>query len=338
MTGGLNLSMAVAAAFATSLLLSLYLTPIFREAAERMGIVDRPDGGLKRQKEPVPYLGGLAVFVAVILPVAIFLDLSDRLVGLLFASSIIVLLGLVDDIGVLSPKIKLLGQVIAIFLMMKSGVRIRLEVVPPIACIALTFLWMLVMTNGFNLIDVMDGLSSSVATVCAIAMGIVMILQGNFMGVVVCVCLVGALAGFLRFNVAPARIYLGDTGSMFIGFLLGGLAVSGDYTRANAWGFLAAPAIFAVPLFEIVFVSWLRTLRGESILVGSRDHFALRMRKLKLSTGGIVILATAVAVVSSVLGLVGMSISAPMAFVPFACVLLLFLALGAWLKTIDMSE
>lgn len=157
--GWRSLAPSAGAAFATSLLLAFYLTPIFRDSARRFGIVDRPDGGLKTQKEPVPYLGGLAVFSSVLFPVSIFLRFSDELMGLLLASTIVVMLGLIDDIGRLSPRIKLVVQVVAVFLMIKSGIRIRVGFLSPLLCVALTFLWMLLMTNGFNLIDVMDGLA-----------------------------------------------------------------------------------------------------------------------------------------------------------------------------------
>jgi len=160
---GFPMAAYAGASFLASCLLSLYLTPIFRDAANRFGIVDRPDGRLKNQEEAVSYLGGLAVFSSMLFPVAIFLQFSDRLMGLLLASTIIVLLGLIDDIGNLSPRIKFLVQVIAVFLMIKSGIRIRVAVLPPLACVVLTFLWMILMTNGFNLIDVMDGLAAGVA-------------------------------------------------------------------------------------------------------------------------------------------------------------------------------
>lgn len=325
------------AAFLTSLLLSLYLTPIFRDSARRFGIVDRPDGCLKTQKEPVPYLGGLAVFSAFLFPVSIFLQFSDHLAGLLLASAIVVMLGLIDDIGRLSPRIKLLVEVIAVFLMIKSGIRIRVEFIPPLACVALTFVWMLVMTNGFNLIDVMDGLAAGVAVVSAAALSVVFLWQGNRMGVVVCVSLAGALSGFLWFNRPPAKIYLGDTGSLFLGFLLGGLAIGGDYTLQNRLGWLSAIAIFSVPIFEIVFLSYIRYRRGVPIMTGSRDHFSLRLRKWRFTTGQTVLASSAVAAVSSAVGLVAMNVPAGTSLYWYGFILAVFFAVAVWLKAVDMG-
>lgn len=334
---GLSTVTSGATAFVASLLLSLYLTPIFRDAANRIGILDRPDGRLKTQRTPVPYLGGLAVFGAVLIPVAIFLEFSDTLTGLLLASTLIVLLGLIDDIGRLSPRIKLLVQVIAIFLMLKSGIRIRIAVIPPLACVGLTFLWMLLLTNGFNLIDVMDGLAAGVGCVSAAALSVIFFLQGNRMGVVLCLALAGALAGFLRFNRPPAQIYLGDAGSLFLGFLLGGLALGADYTLRNPVGWLSGIAIFAVPLFEIVFISYLRMRRGASIFVGSRDHFSLRLRKWRLSTSQTVLSSCAAAAASAFVGLLAMSLQPHASLYWYGAIAVVFLAVAVWLKAIDMS-
>lgn len=335
--GALPLAASGAAAFVSSLLISLYLTPIFRDSARKFGIVDRPDGGLKTQKDPVPYLGGLAVYGAVLFPVAIFLRFSDQLAGLLLASTLIVLLGLIDDIGRLSPRIKLLVQVIAVFLMIKSGIRIRIAFLPPLACVALTFLWMIVMTNGFNLIDVMDGLAGGVACVSAAALAVVLLIQGKPIGMVVCLSLIGALLGFLYYNRPPAQIYLGDTGSLLLGFLLGGLAIEGEYTLWNPLGWLTALAIFAVPLFEIFFVSYLRFRRGTSIFIGSRDHFGLRLRKWRLSVGQTVFCSCAAAALSSGIGIAAMHFRSHVSLVGYGIVAVLFLAVAAWLKAIDMS-
>ncbi len=325
------------AAFAASLLLALYLTPIFRDSAVRFGILDRPDGALKTQKQPVPYLGGLAVFGAVLFPVAMFLQFSDTVMGLLLASTLVILLGLIDDIGRLSPRIKLLVQVIAVFLMLKSGIRIRIAFLPPIVSVALTFLWMLLLTNGFNLIDVMDGLAAGIACVSATALAIIFFLQGDRIGAVLCLSLTGALLGFLRYNRPPAQIYLGDTGSLFLGFLLGGLALGADYTLRNPLGWLSAIAIFAVPLFEIVFISYLRLRRGASIFVGSRDHFSLRLRKWRLSTVQTVLWSCAAAAASAVVGLLAMALQPHSSLYWYGAIAAAFLAVALWLKAVDMT-
>jgi UDP-GlcNAc:undecaprenyl-phosphate GlcNAc-1-phosphate transferase len=320
-----------------SLLLSLYLTPIFRDAARDFGIVDAPDGRLKTQREQIPYLGGIAVFSSVLFPVALFLRFSDKVSGLLLASAVIVLLGLIDDIGRLSPRIKLIVQVIAVFLMMKCGIRIRIGMFPALVCVGLTFLWMIIMTNGFNLIDVMDGLASGVALVSSIFLAVIFAWRGSEMGMILCLSLAGSLIGFLRFNRPPAQIYLGDSGSLLIGFLLGGLALEAEYATRNPYGWLSALAIFAVPLFEIAFVSYLRFRRGVSIFKGSRDHFSLRLRRWKLSVGQTVVASCLVAALSAGVGMLGMNLAPITSLFAYGSIVLLFLGLAIWLKTIDMG-
>jgi UDP-GlcNAc:undecaprenyl-phosphate GlcNAc-1-phosphate transferase len=336
MTSGRGL-LAPAAAFLLSLLMALYLTPIFRDAARRFGVVDAPDGRLKTQEDPVPYLGGVAVYAAVLFPVSLFLRFSDKVSGLLLACSVVVLLGLIDDIGRLSPRIKLLVQVVAVFLLLKAGIRIRIEAFPPLVCVGLTFLWMILMTNGFNLIDVMDGLAAGVASVSSFFLAAVFAIRGNEIGTVLCLSLAGALLGFLWYNRPPAQIYLGDTGSLLLGFLLGGLAIEGDYTARNPYGWITALAIFAVPLFEIAFVSWLRYRRGASILAGSRDHFSLRLRRWRLSRAQTVAASCAAAAAAAAVGLLGMALPPAQSLFAYASIALLFLLVAAWLRKIDMG-
>lgn len=325
------------AALVVSLLLSAYLVPIFRDAAARFGLVDRPDRKLKNQDHPVPYLGGLAVFSSVLFPAAVFLRFSDTLMGLLLASSVVVMLGLIDDIGRLSPRIKLLVQVIAVFLMIKSGIRIRVGFLPPLLCVALTFLWMLLLTNGFNLIDVMDGLAGGIASITAVSLATVFFLQGNLIGVIISVSLTGALLGFLHYNRPPAQIYLGDTGSLFLGFLLGGLAIGGKYTIQNRYGWLTALAIFGVPLFEIAFLSYIRIRRGVPVMAGSRDHFSLRLRKWRLTTGQTVVASCAFAAASAAVGILAMHMSPAASLYLYGSVGAMFFAVAIFLKAIDMS-
>jgi UDP-GlcNAc:undecaprenyl-phosphate GlcNAc-1-phosphate transferase len=203
--------------------------------------------------------------------------------------------------------------------------------------VALTFIWMIVMTNGFNLIDVMDGLAGGVACVSAAALAVIFLLQGKQIGMIVCLSLMGGLLGFLRYNRSPAQVYLGDTGSLLLGFLLGGLAVEVDYTLWNPMGWLTALAVFAVPLFEIVFVSYLRFRRGASIIIGSRDHFSLRLRKWKLSTSQTVVCSCVAAVLSSGIGIAAMHFRPVASLFWYGSVAAMFLVVAIWLKAIDMS-
>ncbi|HEY3175605.1 MAG TPA: MraY family glycosyltransferase [Candidatus Polarisedimenticolia bacterium] len=265
--------------FATALVFSLYGTPVAARAAVRFGIVDVPDGSLKHHRGPIPYLGGLALYVSFILTMALVFDFDQRVLGLLLAGTILVLLGLIDDFGVLGVWPKFLGQGFATLVLIKSDIAIHIGVLPGWANLALTVLWIVGMTNAFNIIDIMDGLASGTALIAAACLLVVATLNGQTPIVMMTATLMGSLLGFLKYNAHPARIFMGDTGSLFLGMMLGSLAMIGKYDRYNEIGYLSPLLILAVPLFDTVYVMTLRLARFKNPFKGSPDHFALRLRR-----------------------------------------------------------
>ncbi len=320
-----------------SLSLSLFLTPVFRDAALRFGIVDAPDGALKRQREPVAYLGGLAFFSSVLFPLSAVVAFSDKTMGILLGASVIVLLGLIDDIGRLSPGIKLLVQMLAVFLLLRCGVRIRIEYFPPLVNIAATFLWMIVLVNGFNLIDVMDGMAATVGAVSSFFLFLLLAWNGLHTDALLALAVTGALLGFLRFNRHPATIYLGDAGSLTIGFLLGALAMQGRYTDVHPTGLFSTVFLFAVPIFEIVFLSWIRMRRGVPVFLGSNDHFALRLRQWRMTVPQVVAATAAVAAASGALALAALVLPGKAASWLYGGGAAAYVFLAAWLRSIRMG-
>src|SRR5437870_6454741 len=157
------------AAFILSFFFALCWTPLMRKAALQLDIVDRPDGKLKAHTATVPYLGGIAVYTAFLFTVGILSDFGQETLGLLLSGSIALMVGLIDDFGVLTPYQKLLGQTLAALVLVKSGIYIKLVVLPPWVAIPLTVLWILAVTNALNIIDILDGLASGVAAIAAIA-------------------------------------------------------------------------------------------------------------------------------------------------------------------------
>src|SRR5262249_32051294 len=153
-----------------------------------------------------------------------------------------VLLGLLDDLGQLGPWTKLAGQGVAVFVLIKSGLMIELEFLPKPVALLLSVAWLLATTNAFNLIDVMDGLSAGTAAVAATALLVVADWNGRVASATMLAALVGSCLGFLRYNFQPARIYMGDTGSLFLGLSLGALAMNNAYTERNDLAALA-PAL-----------------------------------------------------------------------------------------------
>ncbi len=267
----------IPAAFVLALLLGLYFTPLARQAALRFGIVDKPDGRLKQQDAPVPYLGGLAVFLAYLVGLGMVLAFNGLLLGLLLTGTLTLLVGLVDDFGVLTPAAKLAGQAIAVFVLLRSGAVIELVEVPYALRWPLAALWLFGVCNAFNLLDIMDGLAAGVGAVAGLAFGVMAMTTGEYPEAAASFALAGALGGFLVFNVHPARIYLGDAGSLAVGLTLGALAIAIRWTERSPAGFLAPLVILAVPLADTAYVSVLRARAGRPFWHGSLDHFPLRL-------------------------------------------------------------
>lgn len=279
------------AAFVGALGLSLYLTPIIRRGALEYGVVDAPDGQLKQHKKPVAYLGGIAIYLAFLFALAFTYDFDESVLGLLLAASIVVMLGLFDDLKVLSPGLKLAGQTVAALVLIKAGIYIQLAFIPAPAAVALTLLWLVGMTNAINLIDVSDGLAAGTASIAGMFLYVVALLNGNDTIAMLTLCLVGATLGFLAYNRPPASIYLGDTGSMFLGFMLGALAMRGHYTMHHRWAAVAPIIILGVPIFDTFYIMGVRAMRGLPLMQGSPDHFAVRLRNNGVAAGTIAVLA-----------------------------------------------
>jgi len=325
------LTLSVAAVLATA------LTPRMREAAIRFGIVDRPDGDLKTHRDPVPYLGGLAIYLSFLLALSLTFRFSEQVLGLLLAGSLVVILGLIDDLGQLGPWTKLAGQLVAVMVLVKSGIYVKLTILPLPVAVALSVVWMLAVINAFNLIDIMDGLSAGTAGVAAIILLVVAELNADSTAAVVLAALAGACFGFLRFNFEPARIYMGDAGSMFLGLLLGALAMDLAYTDRNPVAALAPALILGVPLFDMLFVMYIRQKRGLPIMLGSPDHVALRLRKWRLTTRQTVAVSYGMTAVLGASAVAMMLLPVEGALGVLVGVLLLALVFGLALKRIDMS-
>jgi UDP-GlcNAc:undecaprenyl-phosphate GlcNAc-1-phosphate transferase len=276
-------ALTLGAVFILSLGLVLYLTPLVRSAAISFGVLDSPDGKLKRHKEPTPYLGGVAVYLAFLISLGMVFDFDKELLGMLLGGTIVTMLGLFDDLRVLTPGLKIMGQLLAIWVLFKSGATIQIASLPVWVTLVLTIAWVVVVTNALNILDVSDGVASGTAAIAALSLTIIALLNGRPLIASAALALCGSCAGFAWFNKAPAKIYLGDTGSMFIGFMLASLTIIGDYAANNSLALLAPLFILFVPLFEVAICSLARLAKGESPLKGSPDHQAIRLKNQGIS-------------------------------------------------------
>jgi UDP-GlcNAc:undecaprenyl-phosphate GlcNAc-1-phosphate transferase len=325
-------------AFVLALLLALYGVPLARLAALRFNVVDRPDGRLKHQSAPVPYFGGLAVYLAFLVSLALTFEFRQDVLGLVLAGTLMVMVGLIDDFGVLTPGPKLIGQLVAVFVLIRSGIRIEIAAFPDWLDLFITVLWMIGIINAFNIIDVMDGLAGGVGVIACAWLFVVALLNHDTTVAVMLAALAGSLVGFLRYNFHPASIYMGDTGSLFVGLMLGALAMIGKYTVVNPVSVLAPVFILGVPVFDTLFVIYIRWMRGVPVFWGSPDHFALRLRQWNLTVPQVVIMSYVTALLLGGVGMLVMFMSLGVALGLTGTTLALAIAVALWLKRIDMSK
>ncbi|HDQ25905.1 MAG TPA: undecaprenyl/decaprenyl-phosphate alpha-N-acetylglucosaminyl 1-phosphate transferase [bacterium] len=299
----------------SSFILSLVLTPLAMKAAVRFGIMDRPVTGLKKHKKPVPYLGGVSIFIAFAVPVIVSkLIIHQELygvVGILAGAALMMMLGLFDDIKGLSPAVKLVFQFMAALIVLKVNLHIKF-MDNNIFNYALTILWVVGVTNSINLIDIMDGLAGGVVAVASLAFFVAGMLAGRINDMIPAIALFGAVMAFLVYNRHPARIYMGDAGALFLGFMMAVLALNQSYSRVNYIAVLSPLLILGVPLFDTFLVIFARLRKGLLPIYGSDDHLAQRLVMIGLSKTnavrflvGLTFVLSALAITSTFLAISG---------------------------------
>lgn len=270
--------------FFASFLAAAVFTPAVIYFSRKLGFVAKPREDRWHTK-PTALLGGIAIFASTAL---VWAFLPDRSAILPFAgpAAFIFILGVVDDRLTLRPHVKLIGQLTAAGIAILSGV--RFGILHPVLAIPLTLFWLVAITNAVNLLDNMDGLASGVSAISALILAGYLAMKENYALAPVAVALAGACLGFLIYNFNPAKIFMGDCGSMFIGFTLAALAVDGVHRSApNLMLSLLMPVVvLAIPIFDTTLVSVARTLHGRSISQGGRDHSSHRLFALGLSERG----------------------------------------------------
>jgi len=257
-----------------SFLVTAYLVPIFISLAKRLHFLDEPDGKIKKQANPTPYLGGLAVYCGFMCGLALTIPLQNHLALLLVGSTLLLFIGLIDDVLVMTPYQKFFGQCLATLCFLKGGFFLKEHFFSTFWHLPISFLWIVSIINAFNLIDVMDGLASSVAIMAASAFFVIAYLFGQPQEMILLAALIGALVGFLWFNRPDAQIYLGDAGALFIGGILATVPFLLNWGTYTPYGYLAPIIILAIPLLELVTLIVVRSYKGIPFYNGSRDHFS----------------------------------------------------------------
>ncbi len=269
--------------FFISFALSILLTPVIRRIAVVRGYVAKPKEDRWHKRETALF-GGIAIFVSFLIPYIIFVQPNLESIGIILCGSLIFGLGLFDDAKQIKPHTKLMGQIIIASLLISFGVSIK--VIPyQIISMPLTVLWIVAIVNSFNLLDNMDGLSAGIAAIVSSIIFLFAFLSGEFFLALPALILTGSLLGFLRYNFSPAKIFMGDCGSMFIGFMLATITLQGSWKEStHLLMILAIPVlVLAVPLLDTVFVTIARSMSSHKIFQGGKDHLSHRMVVLGLS-------------------------------------------------------
>lgn len=274
----LTVLIAVVAAAA----ISFALTPLVKRFAEHFGFIDTPKDNRRMHKRPIPTIGGLAIYAAFVLVVLTLFGITRQLVGILAGATVLVVLGMLDDKYDLNAKLKFAVQIIAAILPVSQGIVVDfftnpLPVGPPILSLGvlsapLTVFWIVAITNAVNFIDGLDGLSVGICSISSLTMGVIALTMGQYTEALMLGALLGACVGFLPYNLNPAKIFMGDTGATFLGFILACMSVSGLFKLYTVISFAVPILVLGVPIFDITFAFLRRILRHENPMKPDRSH------------------------------------------------------------------
>jgi UDP-GlcNAc:undecaprenyl-phosphate/decaprenyl-phosphate GlcNAc-1-phosphate transferase len=308
--------------FAFSLALSFVATRQVRDIATRHGWVSMPDGSRHVHENPLPRLGGVAIFFAFSVSLTLWLGLSlifprlftglatATLLRIYLPACLIFCLGIYDDLRGAGPYVKFAVQAIAAVILFLGGMRILdlplifgQHSLPWFLDLPLTVLWVVAVTNAFNLIDGLDGLAAGSALFSTVVFFVVALVNQSWLGALMSITLAGAILGFLRFNFNPATIFLGDSGSLFIGFVLSALALAGAQ-KAPTFVAIAIPVVsFGLPILETLLSVLRRLISGRPIFTADREHIHHKLLELGLSHRQVVVVLYAVSALFAMLSL-----------------------------------
>ena len=286
----------VALALLAALVISFLMTPVVRTFAYKVGAVDVPKDARRMHKTPIPRLGGLAIFIGFMLSVLILGNVqgNGQLQSILLGSVIIVVLGVVDDIMALPAMLKFVIQIVAALIPALNGVVIQAFSNPNVfsdslywvlgpLSIPFTVLWIVAITNSVNLIDGLDGLANGVSAISATTMLVIALLASEAEVAVVMAALVGACVGFMPYNLNPAKMFMGDTGSTFLGYILATMSIQGLFKFYAVISFAVPFLILGLPIFDTAFAFIRRIAHGQSPMHADRGHIHHRLIDMGLN-------------------------------------------------------
>lgn len=274
----------IIAAFAVAAVLSYFFTPPVKNFAHKVGAIDVPKDARRMHKKPIPRLGGLAIYGGFLCSILIFGQLDETMLCVLLGAAIIVALGIFDDVLALGAKLKFVVQIVAAAIPvcigdLQIGLFTNLNPLSDtpfvhlgILAVPVTIIWIVGITNAVNLIDGLDGLAVGVSSIAAITMLAVALLTGNMPIAITMAALAGACIGFMPYNLNPAKIFMGDTGSTFLGYMLATVSIMGLFKFYAVISFAVPFLIFGLPIFDTANAIIRRVAAGRSPMSPDRGH------------------------------------------------------------------
>lgn len=303
----------VVLALVVALIVSFLMTPIVKTFAYKVGAIDVPKDARRMHHVPIPRLGGLAIFIGFMVSILLFVDIrgDHQMQGILMGAVVIVILGVVDDITPLPAMFKFVIQIIAALIPTLHGVVIHVISNPNLTSsnaywnmgklsIPITVLWIVAITNSVNLIDGLDGLANGVSAISATTVLVIAMLVSETQVSIVMAALVGACVGFMPYNTNPAKMFMGDTGATFLGFILATMSIQGLFKFYAIISFAVPFLILGLPIFDTAFAFIRRIAHGQSPMQADRSHIHHRLIDMGLSQKQAV---ATLYVVSAILGL-----------------------------------
>ncbi len=341
-------------AFAVALIVALAITPLIILLAKKTGAMDAPNAR-KVHKKPIPRIGGLAIYagfmasiIFVVIKYGLDAEMIRETIGLMLSGTLIVALGLVDDYKNLPAKIKLLGQICAAaMLVLVFDVRIDFVTDPfgdyiyldnfpiPHLAIPVTMFWLVGLTNTVNLIDGLDGLAAGVAAIASFTILLVALEQGFILVAVMTAALAGAAVGFLKYNFNPAEIFMGDTGSMFLGFMLAGISVTGAVKSVATIALVVPIFALGLPILDTTFAIVRRVRGGVPIFKPDKGHLHHRLLSVGFTQRQAVLLMY---VISALFGLSAIALTAVSYQIAILILFIVFLAIFYGVKKLGIAR
>lgn len=309
--------------FFASLLFAVGATPLARRVAFRLGILDQPNAR-KVHTSPVPLLGGVAIYVAFLAALLLFSDAFyvNQVIGILLGATWVSFLGIWDDWRTLRPLVKLAGQGLAIAILIVTGVHVEF-LRNPVFNVFVTAAWVVGITNAVNFLDNMDGLSGGVVAIASAWFLLLSLMNGQFLVAPFAAALLGASLGFLVYNFNPARIFMGDAGSLFLGFMLAAVGLKLRFPgHPDVITWMIPVLVLGIPVFDMTLVTFSRLRRGVNPwTTAGKDHLSHRLVALGMSHRRAVLTIYALCTLSGALGFVMQYISFPVAYILLALAL-----------------